>query len=248
MLKNYKFISQSQIRNLNPSKLNIGNLFRFQIYNFRMKSTLTSSRNNIHTTKVKSLQNSEKINDKEKEINYYYTKAELALINGKFSVIKTTKSKTVIFSKIIRILITSICTISVTTGIWSLYLKSYMITSISSVITLIAFYFRSIIYKNLSRLTIEINLLEDGKNVEIVTFSKRFVVDIKSIKVPNKFQNLALNKLNPDTANRNTPFVIDNGPHKGFYYIPPEKEIQQSHDLLYAILNKDKIFFEDNPK
>ena len=225
--------------------------FKLQIFNFRVKTSSISSNNQSSKEnfsqskgKEKAKENSiQTINTSPNSSNIYHAKTEVDFQSGKFSVIQTDRSIVIKLSKIHKVLINSVCILGGACAIGSLLCKSYMLFCVSGVATFIAIALRSILLGNLSRLTKELNLIDDGKNVEIVTFTKRFIVELNSIKAPNAMQAITLNKLNPDVANLNIPYVVDRGPHRGFYYIPPSNEIGHRKDLLLAILNKDAIIF-----
>ncbi len=247
MLKNpFLIINDCSKKNL-KLKISHYNFFKANYFQFRQRNNTnktappkSSTLNNIEINKE-----NENENIKDKNNSVYYAKSDIAFVDGKFSLIQTKKSMTIKFSKINKYFINFVSTVAGVVTVGSLLMQNYSVAWYSGIVTLITLYLRWILLRNLSRLTIEINLLNDGTNVEIVTFSKRFVADIKSIKLPNKIQTLNLLRLNPSVANENTPFIVEDGPNRGFYYIPPSKEIEKRMDLLHAIFNKDSIVFQN---
>ena len=224
------------------SKFYTANNFKFRQRN-NTNMTTPSKSSTFNNFELKNENEYENIKDKNNSV--YYVKTDIAFVNGKFSLILTKQSMTIKFSKINKHLINIVGTTAGVFTIGNLFVQNYSVAWFSGIVTLITLYLRWILMRNLSRLTIEINLLEDGTKVEIVTFSKSFIADIKSIKLPNKIQTSNLLRLNPSVANENTPFIVDDGPNRGFYYIPPSKEIEKRMDLLNAIFNKDSIVFHN---
>jgi hypothetical protein len=179
---------------------------------------------------------------KRRKDNLYLPKQTLIFKEGQIKLLSTTDSDYVnsfnkqrIYLKSITITLSSCFIMSTIMG------SSYITIALIAGFSLISNYIRMNTEKNMSRLVKDFSLLEDGKSVEIETITKKFKIDIKLLNKPNKIQAQALRTLNPDLANITTPFIVEKGEHKGFYYIPPDVSYMNKEEIISAIMNNSYI-------
>ncbi len=179
---------------------------------------------------------------KNRKDNLYVPKQTLIFEQGKIPLINT-KDSTYLRSLLKQryllisasIFTTGVCIIS------AVVYSNYILCAVNGALVLCFLYFTRNLNINLSRIVTGFNLLEDGKFVEIHTVSKKFKVGIKLLAKPNKIQAQALRTLNPELANLTTPFIVDKGEHKGFYYVAPDAFYENKEEIISAIMNNSYI-------
>jgi hypothetical protein len=179
---------------------------------------------------------------KKRKDNLYLPKQTLIFEQGKINLISARESDYVNsfikqrkYLKSCSLMLMNCCICS------AIFSSSYITTALFGGFALISIFITRNTEKNLSRLVKAFSLLEDGKTVEIDTITKKFQIDIKLLAKPNKIQAQALRTLNPDLANITTPFIVEKGKHKGFYYVAPDVSYMDKEEIISAVMNNSYI-------
>ncbi len=114
---------------------------------------------------------------KRKKNNLYSPKQALVFENGKLPLIDSKKS--VFIKDVVQQIyfFTGVSLTSAAVAIGTLASGSYIAALVSGCVSLLFLKYRSNHSQNLSRVVTEFNLLESGKEVEIVTIKKKFEVN-----------------------------------------------------------------------
>ena len=175
------------------------------------------------------------------ENNYYTTRQPFIFINGKLSLINTENSNLVIsnknFIKNLKVLLASM----IICGLTAYYISCFKLVAICAISSVGVLIFTHQLHKTFYRIVKQINLLENGKFVEIVTLANKFEVDIKNLNKPNKLQVATFNLFFPDLISFCEPLIIEDDTNKGIYLIPSEKEIEYNKELINAIIHKSYV-------
>jgi hypothetical protein len=176
-----------------------------------------------------------------KKGNLYCPKQNLVFDDGKLKLINTNNSNIIrdINNQYYFFAATGLA-LALSSG--GLIYSGYFITSIFSTLTSI-FFMKSTRnhYRNLDHVVKEFNLLENGKEVEIITLKRKFDVNIKFLSKPNKIELQTLTFFNPNISDLLRPIVVDKGLNKGFYYIAADASFENKEELISAIMNNSYI-------
>jgi hypothetical protein len=204
------------------------------LFKYTQKYNFNSSQENIeHIANIPETPN--------KKNNLYTTKQPLIFTNGKLNIMNSTNSKTIKFNRINKNIFKSIAYCAPIGTAISLYSGYYILGSLLGALWFVGGKINHNMIQNLSRIVMEMNLLEDGKTVEVITVLKKFTVDIKSLHKPNKLDMANLLNFNPDIVSIHVPFLIESGPDKSYYYLPPPSEISINQEILNAVINRSYI-------
>jgi hypothetical protein len=155
---------------------------------------------------------------------------------GKILVLDSSNSHSVKFFESQKYFINTATVCSSIASVYNVVNGSVLLSSGMGIATILFMVLRKGLYKNMSRIILKINLIDQGNRIEVTTLKSTFTVEVKSLKLPSKAQTKALLEHNPDLAQMHTPIVIDAPPHRGYFYIPPVESIYTNKELYSAIV------------